>query len=887
MTYPRLMCALILTFSGVTAPAAITPPTIKISPATFTLRAGESKTFSASTTGLQTSDKVVWSVVKSSTTQTGALGTVSSTGVYAAPAVAPAPDTVIVRAESSASSAVFATSVVTILNPLPTFSAVAPTTVNTGLPYTLTLKGTNFSAATQVLFDGKAVPSAFVSSTELAVQATSIAPAGTKIAITISNPGPSASTGARTLTVEPPVTVLVSPDKQTIRIGQTRQFYARVSNTPDQVVTWQVNGKAGGDALNGTIDDKGLYTPPAVLPALTTTPSGTPPGTAAPSGTSAAAIPLPSVTITAISHADPKAGSSVTLSLENGMPVVTSVTPNPVKTGTATLTVTGTGFAPGAVVHFAGTAFTTTFVSDKKLTATGTVDMPVGRVAAAKVSNPAPGPETSAAIAVNVQAPAELMTYADASRFLQLASFGPSPDSVVELQTIGRDAWLAKQFAMPASAWPEANDANEGTSRLKDAFFTIALKGPDQLRQRVAFALAEILVSSAVKDMKFSQMVSYQRLLGDDAFKDFRTLLHDMTLNPAMGYFLDMVNNDKANPKANTVANENYAREVMQLFSIGLVQLDSRGVPIPGVGPEYTQHTVTEMARVFTGWTYAPVPGFASHWKNTEYDFLPMVPFEDHHDNAPKSLDLPLPCTIAGGTAASDLDQTLDCLLKQSSVAPFISSRLIQRLVKSAPSADYVGRVAAVFTSSRGNLPAVIKAILTDDEAKAPGSGKLNEPVLFATQLLRALDATVTGEATGVRTQTASMGQDVLSPNSVFSYFSPFFRTPVPGGAPVVAPEFQAMNAETAFGRMNFAWRAVSNQVSGNIRVDFSNLQDLSGTAATITEAASQALYQGGMGTNEKSAVAAGIAAGGTNTLSKVRNAFYVAAGAPQYQVEQ
>jgi uncharacterized protein (DUF1800 family) len=439
---------------------------------------------------------------------------------------------------------------------------------------------------------------------------------------------------------------------------------------------------------------------------------------------------------------------------------------------------------------------------------------------------------------------------------------------------------------------PVSHTGNEGLSRLQDAFFTVALTGADQLRQRVAFALAEILVVSGVKDTKFEQMVGYQRLLANDVFGNYRSLLGDMTLNPAMGVYLDIVNNSNATFDENgnpvTVANENYAREVMQLFSLGLLQLDSTGTPIPGNLAEYDQSTVTEMAKVFTGWTFAAEPGFASHWMNPAYYFLPMVPFEEHHDQTQKNINLPLPCTIpAGGKAADDLNQAVDCIYRQSNVAPFVSYRLIQRLVKSAPSSQYVGDVAGVFSSTGGDLKAVIHKILTHSEAMAEGSGRLREPVVQATTLLRELNATVTGAATGMAGLTQAMGQKVLFPGTVFSYFSPFFH--IPGLAPpTLAPEFQAMNAETEFGRVNFAWRAATNEVSGNIRVNFANWQDLASDSklgpAQLTAAISQALYRGEMTTDEQAAVQ-GAAAISTDPLTRVRDAVYVAAAAPQYQV--
>jgi uncharacterized protein (DUF1800 family) len=660
------------------------------------------------------------------------------------------------------------------------------------------------------------------------------------------------------------VQVTVTPDGRTIRCGANLAFTAHVANSTDQVVAWQVNAITGGNTSVGTITATGTYTAPAILPNP------------------------PSVTITAISHADATAKASVTAILQNPQPVVTSATPNPVNPGNATIAINGTGFASGATVYFAGAALTTTFVSNTKLTATGTLAMPVGRSAAVKVVNPNPGSLTSAPVAVPVRVASEKMSYTDAVRFLEMATFGPTPASVVELQTMGRDAWLAAQFAKPASAWPDPLDGKEGATRLQTAFFNIALNGDDQLRQRASFALAQIMVASAIKDTQFQQMVAYQRLLGDSAFGKFRNLLGAMTLNPAMGDFLDMVNNDKANPAKDTVANENYAREAMQLFTLGLVQLNPDGTSLLLNGatvPEYDQSTVTQMAKVMTGWTYAPEPGFATHWTNQPYYFAPMVSFDEHHDQTQKNLDLPLPCTVgAGGTAAADLNQTLDCLCAQSNVAPFIAYRLIQRFVMSNPSAAYVSRVASVFHNSGGDLQAVITAVLTDSEASTEGSGKLNEPVLYATQLLRALNAANAG-ADALNAQATAMGQNVLTPGSVFSYFSPFYR--IPGVAPPpVAPEFQAVNAATSFARANFAYRAVTNGISASIKVDLSNLQDLAANPADLVEAIDQALYRGEMDSSEKSILTA-AASGSTNTLSRVRSALYAAAAAPQYQVER
>jgi uncharacterized protein (DUF1800 family) len=514
--------------------------------------------------------------------------------------------------------------------------------------------------------------------------------------------------------------------------------------------------------------------------------------------------------------------------------------------------------------------------------------MPAGRLAAVKVTNPNPGTLTSTPIAVPVRLAVENVPYSTAVRFLEMTTFGPTPQNVVDLQTMGQSAWLAAQFAQSPSVWPDPNSTTENVTRLQTAFWNVVLTGPDQLRQRAAFALGQIAVISSVKDVYFDQMTAYQRLLGNYAFDTYRNFINAITLSPAMGDYLDMVNNAKANPAAGTVANENYAREVMQLFTIGLGQLDSTGVPLTSGGsalPEYDQSAVTDMAKVMTGWTYGETPGFNSLWTNMPYYFAPMVAFETYHDTTQKTLNLPIPCVIsAGGTAEIDLSAALDCLFRQQNTAPFVSYRLIQRLVMSNPSPAYVGRVASVFQASQGNLQAVITAILTDPEAQNEGTGKLIEPVLYATRLLRSLNATITAPD-ALTGQGTNMGQTPLAPPTVFSYFSPFYT--IPGVSPaVVAPEFQGLNASTALARANFAYAVANNSISSGITVNFANWQDLANNPPDLVEAINQALFRGEMDSNVR-AILVTAAGGSTSMATRVRSALYAAAAAPQYQVQR
>jgi uncharacterized protein (TIGR03437 family) len=657
------------------------------------------------------------------------------------------------------------------------------------------------------------------------------------------------------------VSVSLTPPTSTIRLGATATFTAKVGNTTNQGVQWQVNGISGGNATVGTIA-AGVYTSPSMLPSN------------------------PAVTITAVSMEAATATGSATINLENALPLVSAATPTTINPGPATISVAGSGFATNAVIYVAGVAMPTTFVSTQLLTATGTVAMPAGRMASVKVTNPNPGGATSAPVVVLVRPAVENMAYADAVRFLDMTTFGGTPQDVVNLQTLGLDAWLAAQFAQPASAWPDPNSAAENVTRLQTAFFDIAMNGSDQLRQRVSFALAEIMVSSAVKDTLFEQMVPYQRQLGDDAFGSFRNLMTDMTLNPSMGFFLDMVNNVKANAAADTAPNENYAREMMQLFTVGLKELNIDGTPYLLAGQnvaEYTEADVGQMAKVMTGWTYGETPGFASNWNNSPYYFGPMVAFDAYHDMTAKTIGLPIPCNIvAGGTSVNDLKAALDCVYSQQNVAPFISYELIQRLVLSSPSPAYVSRIAQVFTSSSGNLQTVVTAILTDPEAATPGTGKLAEPVLYTTNLLRALNAADTSSG-ALPAQANAMGQNVLTPSSVFSYFSPAYRIPSVG---VVAPEFQAVNASTALARANYAYAAVSNGLSSSIVVNLTNLTDIASNPANLVEAVNQAFFRGEIDPNVQTVLLTAANAS-TNPSSRVRSVLYAAASSPQFQVKQ
>ncbi len=432
----------------------------------------------------------------------------------------------------------------------------------------------------------------------------------------------------------------------------------------------------------------------------------------------------------------------------------------------------------------------------------------------------------------------------DAARFLAQSTFGPTLTDIQHLRQIGYNAWLAEQFTAPAShelsylQWVATLPAGQNTVDQRERFsawLINALGTPDpsnnhvapsdQLRQRVAFALSEIFVVSdrngALYQQPFS-LASYYDLLADDAFGNYRQLLTDVTLHPAMGTYLSMLGNQKLDPIKNTLPDENYAREVLQLFSIGLFMLSTDGSIILSNGhpvATYDQSVVSAFARVFTGWNFRDTGDDPSCSAN--YDFcypfnagrpawrLPMQAVEAYHDTAAKNL-LVYSGVANGGvlppnaSAQSDLDAALDIVFNHPNVGPFIGKQLIQRLVTSNPSPAYVQRVAQAFNNNglgiRGDLRSVVSAILLDPEARygqwrSPDTfGKLREPMLKLTHMWRVMGAYSTNGRfdMSIADPAAEYGEMPLRAPSVFNFFRPDFQQPGEvSNLGLVSPEFQ------------------------------------------------------------------------------------------------
>lgn len=684
--------------------------------------------------------------------------------------------------------------------------------------------------------------------------------------------------------------ITVSPTTAQVHLGTYYQFAAHVTGATNTTVGWSVALPAGATGSPGSISADGRYTPPSEIPSVN------------------------SVTVTAASLATPTASASALVTLDNPFPTVASTSPASIPTGsgTYTLTINGSGFVPGAQVLFGGAAPATTYVSATRLTAAVT---PAGYTNGARVpiavTNPNPGSATSTdAVTVEVGSTdgQPVITPTVAARFLNQAAFGPDSATVAHVVSLGLRGYIEEQLTVPISPYPDPSTTGFGLGQVQARFFSNAVEGRDQLRQRVAFALGEMFVVSAVEESTPTQLVPFLQILQKDAFVNFRTLMEDVTLSPTMGEYLDMRDNDKANPATDTRANENYARELMQLFTIGLsqlnldgtVQLDGSGNPIP----TYDQTTIQNFAKVYTGWTYPTKPGAVLQKHNPAYFIGPMVAYEPNHDTTSKTLlnGLVLP---AGQTAEQDLKEALDNIFDHPNVGPFVGKQLIQHLVTSNPSPQYVSRVAAVFNNNgsgvRGDLAAVVRAILLDSEARAGDngpqpvppdtSGHLREPVFVVSSILRGLGATVNDTNTLTEFAT-NLGQQLFYPPTVFNYFAPGYLIPAEftPSLTLLGPEFQLHSPSAAVARYNLVNSMVYGNLGAGAVIDFTPFSSLGNTPEAVADLIGQRFFYGLMpGTIDTELLRAMNAVTGSTAAAQMARAqagLYVALSSSYYTVE-
>jgi uncharacterized protein (DUF1800 family) len=555
-------------------------------------------------------------------------------------------------------------------------------------------------------------------------------------------------------------------------------------------------------------------------------------------------------------------------------------------------------------------------------------------------------------------------TDADTVRFLEQASWGPTSAEVARVKAMGFVAYLDEQFNLtPANAakgsnypdlvfplddntqqCPTSNPSDPNYNQavctrdnftmypIQRTFFTSAFYGNDQLRQRVAFALHQILVVSAASEVnRPSWMTPYLQALDRNAFGNYRTLLNEITLTPAMGEYLDLRLSTKTNP------NENFAREVLQLFSIGTDTLNLDGTPVRDAQgntiPTYTQADVNEFTRVFTGWNFATaLAAGITNYRD------PMVPRGgQNHDAGAKTLlngfSIPA-CTSTNSTqniacAQSDMTAVMDHLANHPNVGPFLSRQLIQHLVTSNPSPAYVERVARVFNNDcsglypqgcsnvRGNLKLIVKAILLDPEARGdvktdPNYGKLREPAQYINGFLRAFNVKsfdklstsdgVLGNRSFNTDFTGSLDQPIFQPPTVFSYYQPAYEVP---GTRILGPAFGILSTTTTLRRANNINQLIFTGVPTNTSptvlspdrprgtsIDLANLQALAGNPIDVVNALDVLLLHGTMNPQMRTSIITAMNAINdvdvtTRNLKRARTAVYLVATSSQYDVQR
>ncbi len=509
-------------------------------------------------------------------------------------------------------------------------------------------------------------------------------------------------------------------------------------------------------------------------------------------------------------------------------------------------------------------------------------------------------------------------TTVEASRFLAQASMGANRAQIARVQAIGYSAWLDEQFAMAASTtrWDAlvAGGYSDPSYKNGEGGFDASawrklIASPDTLRQRITLALSEIYVT-AIDGLtgggwKAFAAANYLDLIEANAFGNHRTLLQQISGNTAMGMFLTFRGSMKGNLVSGALPDENYARELMQLFTIGLVQLNLDGTAqlTGGVAtPTYALVDITGLARVFTGWDF-DLAGQTGAVASATPDFIrrPMINYAARYETGAKTF---LGTTIPVGTDPTvGLTMALDTIFAHPNVAPFTSRQLIQRLVTSNPTPAYVTRVATVFNNDgsgvKGNLKAVIKAILLDDEARnatiaaGTAAGKLREPMLRFVAWARAWSVTSPSDAWAVgNTSDAAtrLGQSPLRSGSVFNFFRPGYVPPnsAIATAGLVAPEFQITNESSVVGAVNFMQRATSGG-QGDLAADYTSLLGLADDAVALVAEINLVLAANQLSASTTTTISNAVAtmASGTdpNRLKRIYASLTLAIAAPDFVV--
>ncbi|WP_162173463.1 DUF1800 family protein [Pseudacidobacterium ailaaui] len=699
--------------------------------------------------------------------------------------------------------------------------------------------------------------------------------------------GSKGGTGAPTLSITGPAQV---------RLGGTAQYAITDTGASSPSVVWTVTG-------GGTISSAGLYTAPPVTGSV---------GVA---------------TISAYLASNPSIAASVSVSVINPIPSISTVSVD-VGELASSITVKGSGFVPGSTLLIGQTAVTPSSITSTSMVARiSTLSLQMNSIPV-QVTNPDPGSASSNVATLAIPQPAATITAA--TRLLDQASFGPTLAAVSHVQSVGINGYLQEQFAMQPSLVTEMPNTYDQYAHMypscqnipdcasDDYFIQNMIFAPDQLRQRVVFALSKIWTVSLTSVPSF-YFPHFLNLLSEDAFSNWRQIMQDVTMSPAMGIFLNSVNNMVQSPTDRP--NENYARELLQVFSTGTSRLNEDGsLQVDGSGnpiPIYTQAQITAMAKVFTGLTFAnedcstpSAPIYLPPNDNTVFGAnCPMAILDSYHDHTEKHIinGVVLP---AGQNTQADISQTLDAIFQDPDLPPFIVKQLIQNLVKSDPSPDYVQRIVNVFKDNgsgvRGDMKAVLQAILLDPEARAgddpsaerTDAGHLRDPILWFMAVTRALNPSLLGPPNDISAVNYLdyylylFGEQPNDAPSVFGYYSPQYRI---SGANIPAPEFELELPATLFNEAQILdayilTNRMSPQSDGATIYFDTSASGTLGTLASqgpdaLLDAISVLFYHGQMTSAMRTAFEGALQ--GLPPDQMVRVAVYLAATSPQFRVIQ
>jgi uncharacterized protein (DUF1800 family) len=532
--------------------------------------------------------------------------------------------------------------------------------------------------------------------------------------------------------------------------------------------------------------------------------------------------------------------------------------------------------------------------------------------------------------------PAPVISDAEAAKFLTQSTFGPTDAEIDAVKTQGYTAWINAQIALPSSSHQTYLDNRLAQIRLTnptaqlspnqfyESFWLYAATGPAQLRERMKLALSEIFVISLLDpNVDERGAASYYDMLGANAFGNYRTLLEQVSLHPMMGIYLTHLANQKEDVATGRTPDENYAREVMQLMSIGVQELnmdgtvrrDANGAAIPS----YTPSDISNLAKVLTGFSwYAATPTnqtFFGRGRTADSYVRPMILYPQYHSTSAKTfLDVTVPAGSTDGVA--ELKIALDTIFNNVNVAPFLCKQLIQRLVTSNPSPAYVGRCSAIFVNNgsgvRGDLAAVVRTILLDAEARDINSassatfGKIREPVIRMTNWMRAFGATsVSGNyLLNSTSANSSLGQSALASQSVFNFFRPGYIPPNTrlGAQNLTAPEFQIVDEVTVAGYANTMQAAIGNGIGqgSDVRSAYTREIAVASDANALVDRMNRMLLYGQMSSALRARIVESVnsvvvpAATGTNQdtintalINRSRLAVYMTMVSPEYLVQR